>query len=455
MKFKTTFILLVLFAVLLGGVYFFESRSKNRKDSEGRLVNLESSDIQEITLARENETISFRKNENDDWMITQPLEARADNFEVNRLAGDFSELKIERVVEEEAKDPAVYEIPRITVRLITKSQGDPTVILLGAVNPLDKTVFAKRNDDPRVVLVPSSLGSILEKKVFDFRKKDIFNFETTAVERFRLKAENFHLEAEKREDEWFLTAPVASLAVTGKISGLLNALSNLRAREFISEDRTAEETRRYRLDRPDFEIELELPSSDQKFAFILNKNDETVYASTSLSTKIVSTEDSILTTLGKGIDEYRDKDIAKFYSWQVDGFTLKQDGLEYILAKDDENKWNFKSPVQSPADTDKIEEFLRKLDGLECDSFIDPPFSEGEDSLESAYGEITLRLDKGEEESPAINLIIGEPDEASGKVVIRNTRFDYMFRTPADFLDVFPRSPDDWKPEVEEVESRD
>jgi len=448
-KFKPTFILLIVFAVLLGGVYFFESKFKVRKESESKFIDLDSSDIQEIILLKDNETISFRKDENDDWLIAQPLEAQADNFEVNRLAGDFAELKIERVVEENALDLDVYEIPRLTVQLFTKSQEDPTVILLGAENPLDKTVFAKKKEDARVVLVSSRLNEILEKKVFDFRKKDVFNFESDAVERLSLKAKELRLEAEKREDEWFITSPVSSLAVTGTITGLLNALSNLRARKFISENRTPEEIRRFHLDRPDYEVGLELPSSSQKLRFFLNKSSDTVYVSTSQSTNIIAAEDSILTTLDKDISEYRDKAVTQFYSWQVDQFTLKSGGLEFTLAKGDDSSWNFQTPQTAIADKDKIEDFLQKLDNLECEEFIDPPFSKKEASWESPYAVITLQVDKGGEKSEEVRLTIGEPDESTGKVVIKNARFDYLFRTGTEFLDTFPRSSDDWKPEAE------
>ena len=447
MKFKSTFILLIVFAVLFGGVYFFESKFKVRKESESKFIELDSSDIQEIILSKENETISFRKDENDDWLIAQPLEAQADNFEVNRLAGDFAELKIERVVEEDAGDLDVYEIPRLTVQLFTKTQEDPTVILLGAENPLDKTVFAKRKDEARVVLVSSRLNEIIEKKVFDFRKKDVFNFESDAVERLSLKAKEFRLDAVKREDEWFLTSPVSSLAVAGTITGLLNALSSLRAREFISENRTPEETQRFRLDRPDYEVGLELLSSSQKLRFFLNKSGDTVYVSTSQSKNIIAVEDSILTTLDKDISEYRDKAVTKFYSWQVDQFTLKSGGLEFTLIKDDDSNWNFKTPETAPADKDKIEDFLQKLDNLECEEFIDPPFSEKEASWESPHAIIILQVDKGGEASEEITLTVGPLDESTGKVVINNTRFDYLFRTGTEFLDTFPRSLDDWKPE--------
>lgn len=451
MKFKSTLILLCVFAVLLGGVFFIENKSKIRKESESKLVNLESSDIHRIILSKTDETIAFSRNETDDWLITQPLEARADDFEVNRLAGDFSDLKIERVVEEEAVDLGDYEIPTITIQLFAKNTDIPVTILLGAENPLDKTIFAKIKDDPRVVLVSSSLSPVLQKTVFDFRKKDVFNFDANAVERLSLKSEAIRLEAEKRQEEWFLTSPVFSLAVTSRITGLLNALSNLRAGEFISENRTPEDTRRFRLERPGYEISLEIPSTDQKMTFFLNKSDDTVYATTSTSTKIITTEDSILSTLDKDILEYRDKAVAQFYSWQVGRFSLTSGDQEYVLSKDEDNNWNFENPERALADKDKIEEFLRKLDNLECEEFIDPPLSEKEASLESPRAVITLQVVKGEGPSEEITLTIGNPDESAGKVLIRNARFEYLFRTGMEFLDTFPRSVDDWKPEEEEA----
>jgi len=104
MKIKTTLILFAIFLVLFVFVYFFEIKGKSEELEEEKLVDFSSDDVQKIIFKKEDETLSFQKDEEGEWLITEPLEARADKHEVSRLAEDFSALRIERVVEEEPED---------------------------------------------------------------------------------------------------------------------------------------------------------------------------------------------------------------------------------------------------------------------------------------------------------------------------------------------------------------
>jgi hypothetical protein len=172
MKFKTTLILLAVFAVLLAAVLLIESQGKARKEKEEKgknIVDLAAADVEKITLKNEGGTIAFKKDEKGEWLITEPLEAKADSSEVSRLAEDFSSLRFERVVEAEGGDPAKYEIPKKELTLWYKGQDQPVRLLIGMENPLDNTLFAKREDDKRIVLLAGYLKSNLEKKTFDRR----------------------------------------------------------------------------------------------------------------------------------------------------------------------------------------------------------------------------------------------------------------------------------------------
>ncbi|MEW5902418.1 MAG: DUF4340 domain-containing protein, partial [Acidobacteriota bacterium] len=150
MKFKSTLILLAVFLVLLAAVLFFEWKGKadkTKKEKEAKLVDLASVDIEKMSLKKEDGSIVFQKDEKGEWLLAEPVEAKADSYEVNRLADDFSSLKFDRVVEEEAADLAKYEIPKTEVALWTKGQPQPVKILVGMENPLDKALFAKRDDE--------------------------------------------------------------------------------------------------------------------------------------------------------------------------------------------------------------------------------------------------------------------------------------------------------------------
>jgi hypothetical protein len=85
MKFKTTLILVVVFVILLGTVLLLDFLGKSGEDSTNNLVSRSSEDVEKIVFQKEDETIVFQKNESGEWLIQQPLEAKADKYEVNQI----------------------------------------------------------------------------------------------------------------------------------------------------------------------------------------------------------------------------------------------------------------------------------------------------------------------------------------------------------------------------------
>ena len=455
MKFKKTIFLFLAFVVLLAFVLLFEEFKGGEKESdEDKLVSLSSDDVQKIMLKRNGEIITFQKtvNGNEGWVITEPIEAKADKYEVDRLADNFSDLRIERVVEEEPDDVEKYEIPKKEITLWLKDREKPVKILVGAENPLDNTLFAKREDETRVVLIPSYLKGTMEKSLFEFRQKDIFRFETVDVKSMTLRAKEIQWEAEKKEEEWFFEKPVKALAVENKISGIIDSLSGLIAKEFISEEKQKEDLEKFGLDKPDYEIALSIPVKSQELTFSLHKKDEKLYATTSLSSKIIETEAVILSELEEEVLELREKEVANFYSWEVNRLHLKMGELDWELSKDEENNWHFESPVQEEADNNKIQTFIRQIESLEAEEFIDPPLNLKDYGLDQPWGEIKIYVKTDEEETKETTVLIGSEDKEAKKVVVKNAGLDYLFRLDSSFLEEFPKEIQDWKPETEESE---
>ena len=454
MKFKTTIIFFVIFLVILAFVYFFETRGKSEEGEEEKLLSLLSGDVWKITFKKEDETLTFQKNEKDEWLISEPIEAKTDKYEIDQLAGNFSDLKIERVVEEEPDELEKYNIPQKEVSLWFKDREKPVKILIGMENPLDNTFFAKRDDETRIVLIPSHLKSLMEKKLFDFRQKDIFRFETDEVKSIRLRAKETSWEASKKEEEWFLKKPVDALAEENKIDTVLSSLSGMKAKEFVSEEKKKEELKKYGLSRPEYEIALAMPLSNQEVTFLLHKEEDKLYATTSLSSKIVIVEEVVLSDLEKKVEELREKGVADFYSWEANRLYLKKGEIELTVTKDEDDIWRFESPVKDEADTDKILTFIRKIESLEAEEFIDPPLSLKDYGLDSPQDEVKIWVEEDEGKVKEITVLFGTEDKEAKKVVVKNTRLDYLFRVDSAFLEEFPKNIKDWKAEKKEEKEK-
>ena len=448
MKPRTTLILVAVFAVLLAAVLLFESRGKARKEKEEKgkkIIDLASADVEKIQLKNESGTIAFKKDEKGEWWITDPLEAKADSSEVSRLAEDFSSLKFERIVEADGGDPAKYEIPNKELTLWYKGQAAPVKLLIGMENPLDNTLFAQREGDKRIVLFASYLKSSLEKKTFDFRKKDIFTFELDDVGSITLTAKDISWQARKKEEEWFLESPVKALAKKSRIEDVLRALSNLRAKDFVAEEKPAEEVAKFGLKEPEYSVALGLPAKNQEILFALHKQDDTVYATTSLSNTIVTAEAQVLTDIEKKVEDLRERQVVVFNSWEANRVRVKKGDLTLALVKDKENKWVFEGTAPEEADSSRVDTFVRKIESLEALEFIDAPAGLPTYGLDPPQSEVSVWIKDGEKEKE-FRVLVGAEDPEKKQVVLKNPGLDYLFRVDAAFLSEFPKEAKDWKP---------
>jgi len=451
-KFKTTLVLLAVFAGLLALVLLFDSKGEKKKAAEEKtniLISLVTGDIRKASLVRDGETLTFERDEAGPWRLTSPLQAAADDSEVGNFVDSLASLRIERVVEKEAKDLAVYEIPKIEVSLWVKGKDEPVRLLVGMENPLDKTLFAKREDDPRVVLLASTLKTTLDKKIFDFRQKDVFKFSADGVKTVRLRAKNIAWQAQREETGWFLKTPVAALAAKGKVDSLLDSLSGLRAKAFVAERKNAEALKTFGLEKAEYEVVLSLPASSQEIVFSLHQEGEAFYATTSLSAQVIAFEGTLLTDLDRKVDDMRETKVADFYSWEADKVALKTDGLELAAVKvkvGQEDKWFLDPATKEEADRTKVEDFLRKVEGLEAVAFVDNP------GPLAVYGfdpgtEIRIGTKDAQGKVKETVLLIGKVDAEKKQVVVKNTQLDYLFRVDSGFLQDLPKEKRDWKAE--------
>ena len=457
MKLKTTFILLAVFAVLLALVLFFDSRGKKKeaeKDRTNTLIGLTAADIRKVSIVRDGETLAFERDEAGPWRLSSPIRAAADEYEVGSLVDSLASLRIERIVEKEASDLAAYEIPKTEVSLWVNGKDDPVRLLVGMENPLDKTLFAKRDDDPRVVLLASSLKTSLEKKIFDLRDKSVFKFTAADVQSIEVRAKAVSWRAGRVESGWILEDPVAALAAKSKVDSLLDSLSGLRAKAFVSEDKDGAALKEFGLDKPETEVTLSLPASNQEIVFALVKKGEAQYATTSLSTKIITFEGTLLEDLGRKADEMREKKVSDFYAWDARRVSVKRDSVEIVASKEkvgEEDKWLLDVAAKTEADRTKVEEFVRKIEGLEAVAFIDEPGPLADYGLAPGT-EIRIQTKDYQDKEKEIVLFIGKEDPEKNRVVVKNALYDYLFLVDPGFLQDLPTKRQDWTPEPPKTE---
>ena len=460
MKFKSTIILLVGFVLLLGYMLFLDKKPVDKASAPAeKLMTLASADIQKITLKKESETLTFKKDDKGDWMVAEPLEAKADATEVNALAEAFADLKIERLVEKEGGDPKKYQIPLMEVSIWTKGQTAPVKVLVGMENPLDKSLFAQKEGDKRIVLLSSTVATSLGKSLFDYRQKDVFKFETADVTGIKLQTKDAKWDALKKDDGWFLQAPLKALAKDMKITDFLSALGNIKAKEFAAENKSADDLKKCGLDKAEAKVTLAIPKSNKEVTFLVHKAADKTYVTTSDSNKIIVPDSDPFIELDKKPGDYRETKVATFSSWQANKVVMRKGALDFTVTKAANDKWYFDAAQKEEADGSKIETFVRQIESLESTEFVDAPKSLAEHGLDKPQAEVTITTKEAGEKAveKSVTVYVGK-DDKDKKVIVKNAKLDYLFRVDSSLLDNFPKEKKDWKlpePEKKEPDKKD
>ncbi len=447
MKAGTTLVLAVVFLGLLAVVLFVDrNKPGDAAAPEGKLVELASESVERITFDNGTETMTLVRDGTGVWRIVEPIEAPADTIEISGFLNAFTDLPIDRVLEEKDADLEKYGIPSRVVALKLLGIDRPVKISIGTENAVGRTFFAQREGDPRVVLLPATLRSSLEKTLFDFRRKDDFRFETSSVTRIRLASPHVRWEARKTDGEWFLESPLKALAGGAKITALLDSLSGLRAASFAAETKNPEELKKTGLDRPETTVAVSVSGAKEDLVFAFHRGAEKTYVMNSESPRIIVPESDPLPELEKKPDAFRETRVAVFRSWDAVNLTVKKDGLSLALTKGPDGKWLFDAVPKDEADGAKVEAFLSRIEGLEAAGFVDAPKSPGVYGLASPRVEITIRTreEGAEPAEKSFTLLAGDVDK-DGKAAVKNTQFDYLFKVDPAFLEDLPKDVGDWK----------
>lgn len=220
------------------------------------------------------------------WMVTEPIRTRADSVAVNGIVEQLAQLQHTVVVQTDSvrsnegpAKPAVASVAkntenaggnneelavfglapaRFTVTLVEKS-GHESTLEVGKRSSFDGSLFVRRDRASNVLVVPGSLEYQLDKELFDLRDKRLVSFEPNEVTKLSVKSEGKATYTVVKEGERYkLSEPIAVAADNETVSMLLSALTTSNAKNFVAEKTTADEMRRFGLERPQLDLAIEL-----------------------------------------------------------------------------------------------------------------------------------------------------------------------------------------------------
>jgi hypothetical protein len=397
----STLLLVVVLAGLGGYIYFVENRKPvENPDAKAKAFDITADQIEELQISVADGDISTLKKVDDRWQLVQPVQAEADNSEVNNMTSSLASLDVQRVVDEAPADLSQYGLstPHLEVAFRVKGQTEFRRLQIGEKTPTGGDVYVKRPDEKRVFLVSSFIDDTFKRSAFDLRDKTILRFDRDKVTGLEITNASGSMQFERKGANWMFVKPRPMRADFAAIEGTITSLSATLMQKFVADSATPAELAQYGLRTPsaraailmgDSRVELELGRTD---------NAET-YARDPAKPAVVMVAPTIVEDLNKDVTNFRRKELFDLRSFSAKRLEVMRGDqkltIEKVTAADGKESW--KNSDGKEMDAAKVQELLTKLSNVRATGF-DPATHQ---ALRSPALIVTARFGENKDEDLA------------------------------------------------------
>lgn len=402
--FKSTIALLVVLVGLGAYAYFVASKAEDTSSKQEKLFpNVASDNVEKLTVRNDaGETTTLEKRDGK-WVMTAPVQTRASDMDASGIVNGLAGLEVTRVVDENPTDVKDYGLDKPTVEIdFTSNAGKPSgKLLIGGKTATGGSLYARKDDEKRVVLIGEYNSSTFNKSTFDLRDKAIVTFDRSKVNGVDVVLDKGGFELEKKDTDWSMVKPIAARADASAADGLVSAVESLQMKSVVGPSATPEEMKRYGLDKPSAVVNLHLGSDRTSLLVGGPAGEDTVYAKNAAKPDIFTIQKAAADDLRKGADDYRRKDLFDMRAFTATHIDITRNGKTYGFDKvkgKDENApdtWKRVTPTAAEPDKDKFQAFVAALADIRATSYVDSKTRTG---LDSPVATIVVKFDEGKKE---------------------------------------------------------
>src|SRR5919204_421660 len=147
----------------------------------------------------------------------------------------------------------IFWLSMLVVEATVKDGAAPSVLQIGARTPTMSGYYAREGEQPKVLMVATTLQTKFDKSVFSLRDKTVLSLEQAQVKRVEVHHGDQVIAAEAEGGQgWKLVAPLEAKADKAKIDELPSGIREAKAKEFV--DETPQDLARYGLNPPQWRL---------------------------------------------------------------------------------------------------------------------------------------------------------------------------------------------------------
>ena len=388
---RSTIILLAVLLATGGYAYYISKKPPEDPSSKQEKVftNIQADKIDEIRVkSASGDTTTLRK-ESGVWQIVEPIKTRADESEVSGMTSALAQLSVVRVIDENPANLKDYGLGAPRIEVAFKTDADKTLantLLIGEKSPTGADLFAGRQGQKRVFLIPAYQESSFNRSTFELRDKTVLKFERDKVDGLEVSGGGKSLQFAKEGGDWKLKKPLDVRADFGSVEGLVGRLQTVQMKSIVTNEPSAADLKKYGLDKPAATVNLNMGSARATLLVGGKADDTTVYARDTSKPVVMTIESSLADELKKGAEDYRRKDLFEFRPYNANRLEITRAGTTIVFEKvkgegpNAVDKWRRVGPPAKDADKDKMDSLLSRLSNMRAASFVDSTANTGLDA---------------------------------------------------------------------------
>lgn len=415
---RSTLILVGIAAALCVAVYFLELKDDKPADDtpepSKQAFSFKQEDIASITLTRAGETITV-ENQDGKWVITQPVNAPADESAIDSIARAITDARVERTLpasDEESQSFGLSE-PAVSVEVKLKS-GDQHALRLGSKDFSGLSVYARIGDQNEVTLLPAAVLTNSDKPLDDLRDRAVLGLSQYDIKSLTINNENGRVSLVKEGSDWKVKGSLDAEADESEVSSLLSEITSAKVGEFIGEKDG--DASKFGLDKPAITLTAHLDGGE-RILTIGAKTDDGYYARTSHRNQVVKVDSGLYDKLNLKASGLRSKEIVKFESDDITRVEIKNPNLKLVAEKEKENdidKWVIKEPTDKKGKEFQSYKVFSPLESTKAADIIDSPSAAVRAKL--ARPAVEVRLTSKDGKTTVIKLSSADDDDVYVKV---------------------------------------
>ena len=426
MHLRTNLVISVVFAGLLAFVYFHEIKGGEKRELEAerarQLVDFSDHEARRLTIDGGDTTLVIERAD-DVWYIREPLQTGADAEAVDRFLRSLKEAEIEGYavqdstsITQDSSILAVYGLdePRLQVHLELAESAEQILDTLrfGADTPTERFTYVQRSGaNPEIRTMRAWRYDNLAKGLFDLRDRKVLHFDKSEIVGMRLAFREGDLDrlivAERREERWALTSPLAVAGDDAAFDEVLTRLGNAQIVSFEYEEPTTADLEAAGLSDGDEAVHLTLlvdADRAEKHLRLGKRYEQGDHLAIDTSRDPIFVIDStVVIQLKKKLDDLRDRkpfDIAPESVLGID-LTVANQTLFRAMKDSSGSGWHLTSNPDREAKTWRLNDLLTSIADLRVESFVaDAPDVLSLDVVSFGFDQPALRL--------ALHLGVGE-----------------------------------------------